>query len=457
MTKKIVDDINFDDVSLPKVNDGENETVQSKLAALKSRLNEIESAERVDKVDKMDKPKQKPKKTRSLDLGIIGSGQAGSRIAESFYALGYGAVAINTAKQDLDFIKIPQNNKYLLQYGIGGSAKTLSIGKEAVEQYRDEVTEFINDRLSECSVFVLTFSLGGGSGSGSAQPLIDILSGFGKPIVIIAILPMVSEDAQAKQNSLETLSKLTREVQSKRVHNLILVDNARLETIYNDVSQMDFYDVGNKAIVEPFDAFNVFSSISSPHKSLDSMEFAKILTDGEGLSTYGCLVVQDYEQDTAIAEAIIENLKINLLASGFDLKQAKYVGVLMIANESVWKSIPAANINYAMTMVNDHAGVPIGIFKGIYPDDSITDDVIKIYSFFSGLSLPDARIDELKKDTAEQKKLTKEKEQVRNLKLSIDTGNTDVANTAEAIKQKIQTKKSAFGTFFGGITDKRKK
>ena len=47
------------------------------------------------------------RKERSIALGVIGSGQAGSRIAEAFYQLGYEAVAINTAMQDLKYINIP--------------------------------------------------------------------------------------------------------------------------------------------------------------------------------------------------------------------------------------------------------------------------------------------------------------------------------------------------------------
>ena len=61
-------------------------------------------------------------KERSLVLGVLGSGQAGSRLAEAFYKLGYDSVAVNTAMQDLKFIDIPDSNKLLLEYGLGGAA-----------------------------------------------------------------------------------------------------------------------------------------------------------------------------------------------------------------------------------------------------------------------------------------------------------------------------------------------
>src|SRR5271157_5145904 len=47
------------------------------------------------------------KKERSIVFGVVGSGQAGSRLAGTFYALGYDAVAINSAIQDLKHITIP--------------------------------------------------------------------------------------------------------------------------------------------------------------------------------------------------------------------------------------------------------------------------------------------------------------------------------------------------------------
>src|SRR3990167_7028294 len=40
----------------------------------------------------------------SIKIGVTGSGQAGSRLAETFYNLGYLAIAINTARQDLDLL-----------------------------------------------------------------------------------------------------------------------------------------------------------------------------------------------------------------------------------------------------------------------------------------------------------------------------------------------------------------
>ncbi len=395
------------------------------------------------------------KKERSLALGVLGSGQAGSRIAEAFYKLGYDVVAVNTAMQDLKFIDIPDSNKLLLEYGLGGAAKELEIGKAAAEAHRGEIAQLVNEKLGSSQVNVLCLSLGGGSGAGSCETLVDLLSETGKPLVVLAALPMDTEDSQTKANALETLAKLSKLTQSKKVNNLLVIDNAKIEAIYSGVSQVEFYGVANKAIVSTIDAFNSLSSMPSSTKALDPMEWSKLFIDGEGLSVYGEFSVSNYQEDTAIAEAVINNLSGNLLAEGFDLKQSKYVGFIIAANKEVWSKIPVSSVNYAGSMINDICNTPSGIFKGMYVIDS-PEDSVKVYSMFSGLGLPAARIDQLKIETKELQSRSKNKDEQRNLTLHMDTHSNETVSAAQKIKEKIAQKSSAFGKLLGGTIDRRR-
>ena len=394
-------------------------------------------------------------KEKTLNFGIIGSGQCGSRIAQSFYTLGYQAIAINTCMADLKHIEVPDSNKLLLEYGVGGAAKELSLGSEAASSHRGEIAQIINDKLADSQVNVLCFSLGGGSGAGSCETMIDVLSEIGKPIIVIACLPQSSDDVQTKSNSLETLGKLAGFARAKKIANLVVVDNAKIESIYKDANQFDFFDLANKSIVETIDAFNTLSTVPSSVKSLDGMEWSKILLDGEGLSVYGDFIVTNYKEDTSIAEAVVNNLSGNLLASSFDLKEAKYVGFMLVANKTVWSKIPSSSISYATAMINDICGSPSGVFKGVYSVD-MPEDCVKVYSFFSGLGIPNARIDQLKKETTELQSKVKEKNEQRNLNLKLDVGKGETLSAADQVKQKIAAKSSTFGKFVSGTVDKRK-
>jgi cell division GTPase FtsZ len=440
-----------DDLSQVEVKQ-ENAVDHGKMAALKAKSQATQQAREVGKMS----AKIVAKKERSIVLGVLGSGQAGSRIAEAFYKLGYDAVAVNTAMQDLKFIDIPDSNKLLLEYGVGGASKELEIGRAAAEEHRGEITQLLNDKLSGSQVNVLCFSLGGGSGAGSCETMVDVMSGLGKPLVVITVLPMDTEDVQAKANALETLSKLSGFARTKKIANLIVVDNAKIESIYQGANQFDFFSLANKAIAETLDTFNTLSSTASSVKGLDPMEFSKILMDGEGLSVYGEFVVDNYAEDTAIAEAVVNNLNNNLLAGGFDLKQSKYVGFIIAANKEVWSKIPTSSVNYATAMVNDLCGSPKGVFKGVYTVDS-ADDAVRVYSFFSGLGLPADRVEQLKKETLELQGKNKGKDEQRNLSLQLDTGTNTTITAAQKVKDKIAAKSSTFGKFVsGGITDRRK-
>lgn len=427
---KVVDDLN-----------------QDTLSALKAKLSKKEDGNMTAKI-------VAPKK-RSINLGVVGTGQGGSRLAEAFYGLGYNAVVLNTAQQDLEHIKVPEENKLLLQFGLGGAAKELEIGREAAETYRDRIHVLVQEKLEDAQAFVLCLSLGGGSGAGSCETVVDVLASVGKPMVVISVLPMTNDDAQTKHNALETLSRLAKLVQSKKIQSMVVVDNAKIETIYSDVSQLEFFSVANKAIIEPIEQFNILSAQSSPSKALDSTEWAKLLIDGEGLSVFGSLTVDNYQDETAIAEAVVSNLDHNLLAGGFDLKQSKYAGFIVAANKEVWNKIPSAAVNYARALIQEHAGTPKALFHGIYVTED-QEDSVKIYSCFTGLSLPMSRVDTLKKEAMELMNQAKSKDTTRSLNLTLETGANETVSAAQKVKDKIASKSSAFGKFMGSVVDKRK-
>lgn len=445
--ENIVDDISGVLMS-EKLDDKSSEELDSnKLAELKAKM----AAKKEAQVP----PRIVEKKVRSIEFGVIGGGQAGSRLAECFYKLGYSAVCYNTASQDLEFIQVPEENKLLLNYSIGGAAKDLSIGEAAIEANKEEIYELVQDKLADTELLIFCTSLGGGSGSGSAQVMVDILAQIGKPVILMVVLPSSSEDGIAKQNALTTLSKLTKEVQNKKIHNLFVLDNSRLEVLLSDVGQLDFYRVANETIVKPLDIFNTFSKKGSDVKPLDSMELVKLLTDGQGLSTYGFVKVSDYMDEMALSEAII-NADTGMLAAGFQLTQSKYVGFMLIAPEKVLNSIPNAAMSYARQVIAEACENPGGTFYGVYADESVG-DCVHIYTMYSGLGLPESRIQQLKKEAQVAAEKMKVKDTERNLKLALDVGKDETVSAADKIKEKIAQKKAGFASFIGrNVLDKRK-
>ena len=70
-------------------------------------------------------------KDLAIKFGILGSGQAGSRLADTFYQIGYRRVcAVNTTAQDFLGLSIPQAYQKVLT-SQGGAGKDPSQGRDA--------------------------------------------------------------------------------------------------------------------------------------------------------------------------------------------------------------------------------------------------------------------------------------------------------------------------------------
>lgn len=396
----------------------------------------------------------------SINVAVVGVGQAGSRLAERFFHAGYDVGVINTSSQDLKFIDVPDTNKLLLEGSLGGTGKDLDLSRDIFNDNVDTVRSFVNDVIEGCDMAFTAVSLGGGTGSGSTDIMIPLLFETGLPVGVICVLPKATEDPQSKKNTVETLSRLGRMAADDMISTLIVVDNARIEQIYGGLSQADFWKVSNNAIVDPIILFNKLTAQPSEFTSLDPSDFGKIISCGD-CSIYGVVEVEDYMEETGLAEAVISSLSGNMLAEGFDLTQTRTGGVIITGSEDVLKQIPAVNIDYCYHMISEQTG-NANVFPGIYKDNTLGDKV-RIYSWFAGLGLPQDRVENLKKESKAQAAIAAEKENNRTANMTLDLEDNSVGTVQAQIHRKIKSKKSGFGKLQGGakrassILDKRRK
>jgi cell division GTPase FtsZ len=398
----------------------------------------------------------------SINLAIIGVGQAGSRIAEEFHKLDYDVGVINTSAQDLKFIDVLPMQKLLLEGSLGGTGKDLDLGREIFAENSGEVSSFVEGVVDGNDMVFLAVSGGGGTGSSSVDTLIPMLFETGMPVGVIYVLPKATEDAQSNRNATETLARLARMTADDMVSSLVVVDNARIEQIYGGLSQSQFWSTANSAIVEPIHLFNSLTAQASRFTSLDPSDFGKVISCGD-CSVYGVVEVDDFLEETGLAEAVLSSLSGNMLAEGFELSQTRVGGVIIIGSEQALEQLPAVNIDYCFHMISDQTD-GASIYQGIYVDESMSGDTVKIYSWFAGLGLPQDRIENLKKKSEEQAAIAAGKEARRTSNMTLDLEENKIATVQQEIHRKIKKKKSGFGKLQGGarrssasIIDKRRK
>lgn len=259
---------------------------------------------------------------------------------------------INTSTQDLKFIDVLPHQKLLLEGTLGGTGKDLLLGREIFVENEEKVSKFIEKIAEDNDMLFLAISGGGGTGSSSPDTIIPLMFATGKPIAVIYILPKATEDFKSKKNSIESLSRLARMSADNIISSLIIVDNAKIEQLYGGLSQSEFWKTANQAIVEPIQLFNSLTSQPSEFVSLDPSDFGKILSTGD-CSIYGVIEVENYMEETALAEAIIQSLGSNMLAEGFDLSQTRTGGIIITGSKEALNKLPAMNINYAYHIISE--------------------------------------------------------------------------------------------------------
>lgn len=456
-------------------------TEDDKVKRLKSDKEIVDENQKLEDEFKDKKPKPKPKakkkakkpkpeeekdmsvmlveqQDRSINVGVLGVGQCGSKLAEEFYNRGYSAMVMNTATQDLAPIKMPEHLKLFLDYALGGAAKDLETGQAAAEEYADVILEELGKNFEDNEVLMLITSGGGGTGSGSAETMVKLMAQLDKPVAVVYVLPMSSEDTLAKHNSIQTLSKLAKLAREDIINSLMVVDNAKIELLNPSLSMAEFWKTANAAIVEPLHLFNQLSSTPSEYTSLDPMDFSRVFVGTGDCALYGMIEVEDYLEEEAIAEAIITNMENGLLASEFDLTQTRSAGIIITASREMLEQLPASNIEYGFAMVNKICSEGTQVFRGVY--EVAGQESLRVYCLLSGLGLPEERISELKAEAERHMAKLQSKEANRASNMTVDVGKTRAISAADALHKKITTKKSAMGKLTKNskrVVDRRRK
>lgn len=331
----------------------------------------------------------------ALKFGFVGIGGGGSRIAHAFTLKGYPVCVINSANSDSGNLSLPDRKKLMLETNIDGAGKNIKIGEAIVTENQNKINYFLKlNFMGRIDYLILCIAGGGGTGTGSITPLINVCKILEIPVGVIYTIPMNSECNYSKSNCIFGLKTLNEFLQNKSISPVILIDNENLAQLFPALGILKFWQRANFEIVKTFDFFNNIPKRKSVYYSaLDSMDYARIISSA-GFLVFGKTDVTKYNNRLALTEAIQTSIENKLMCNGYDLSQSTAAGIIMIGSESVLDKLPAKSIDYTYDSIKDIV-TQAAIFKGVYKDESVKDKLI-IFSVFSGLGLPEQRIDELK-------------------------------------------------------------
>ena len=364
-------------------------------------------------------------------FAFIGAGQAGARMAETFWKTGYRRVcAINTTMKDLVHIDIPEDRKLVMEIDEDGAGKDPAKGEMAAKKYYEDIYDLMRRSFgSKFDRIMVLAGAGGGTGTGTTETMIkiahDIAQSFrleqrgqapqgqqqattasvvGTPAVgVLVSLPMVSEGQKVNANAIGLLESLFTMVgkdggklAGRSISPLIIADNERIDKIYPKRSVSQFYGVANQSIVGLFHLFNSIATKASELTTFDQADFGTVL--GSGVLTFGACPIAKWDSPTDISYAIRDNLRKNVLVADLDLDRAATAACIFVGHPEVLDAIPQRNLEHGFEMLSrtmqDKSIVHRGIYRGNVIDVNGKPGLV-VYTLIGELGRPDTRMDEM--------------------------------------------------------------
>jgi len=343
----------------------------------------------------------------SKNIGFVALGQGGGNIGMLLEKRGYTVLFMNTSQEDLDTLKDVKHS-YHITNGEGCN-KDRDKSKSLIIEDFDNIAKQIEDKVKEDYIYVI-FSAGGGTGSGGAPMLMDMLiQHTGRRVGAITILPAKNEPLKTFINSYECFKELEN---VEGTCATFILDNNRLERT-----------LINSTFCNLFDSFLGSSQHVHASGNIDKAEVFEML------GAHGSAVICNTTDTEATTANAIKSFEQNIFAPIENDRVIRYIGI---------SSTSPLNIEDVTKTV----GVPLDIFQGTNPKETLV--------MLCGLSYPYGALEEIRKMVAEnQDMITKNLTATQETKLAegINFLNDIPAGKSKAPDKKIVDKSSIFAKY----------
>jgi cell division GTPase FtsZ len=330
-------------------------------------------------------------------FAVVGVGQGGSRLAETFWKLGYRRVAaINTAAQDLKPIALPEKHKLLI--GGTGVGKNRKKAQALFEEHREDVLDFLKstfqtgvDRILVC------IGAGGGTGAGGGPIVVDICHDLCQTIGAekastdakvgaVLALPSKSEGSRVKINAKETAEVLIECCGKGTLSPLIILDNERIRHLYPKLSVNKFWNTANTSICSLFHLFNKIAAQDSQYTSFDKADLDTVMSSG--IISFGAVPVKftgETVEETDISHAVRDNLKKNILAN-IDVNTGNVAACVVIGDKDTLDHTPQESLEHGFEQLTRLLGDGSTVHRGIYHTSK---KGLVVYTIIGGIEAPE--------------------------------------------------------------------
>lgn len=248
-----------------------------------------------------------------LKIGVIGIGNCGNQVAKkAMEQLNCDVYALNSSMNDLS--TLPDT---IPQFCLGDEKGAGKNRIEAKQFLKSSVLKLVEDEqfkkfMTDKDVIFIVSSTGGGTGSGMAPVLSEFIrqsfhdeKGQERAVILIGVLPKLSEAYSTQVNTLEYLSELTETLNDPTY---MMYDNERLAKEPTHIMM----DSINSAIVQDIKVLSGYYNMSTPFSSIDEKDM-KMIIQTQGRLFIGSLtdIKEKDIDDESLEEMLIDQVKKN--------------------------------------------------------------------------------------------------------------------------------------------------
>ena len=381
-----------------------------------------------------------------LNVGVIGLGNTGNQIAAlAAEELKIPAMAINSSEKDLETIanKIPK----ILISDTEGASKGAGKNRALAKSYlKDSILSIISKEdvqtfISDLNVLFLVSSTGGGTGSGTALLMANIISSMfvDTHVIVVGILPVMSEALSAHVNSLEYLNELYGNLENQTY---MLYDN---DSLYN-IPSYKMMDTINREVVKDIDVLRCTFNYTTKYDSIDEQDMKRLI------SFPGRIMVTRLEdlKERDLDKSSIEDLLISKIknTNHVELQRDRKItatGIIVNLSEQVFN-----DFDNHIPAVREFIGDPDHDFNhlAINEDRKMPNNVFLIMSGMSQVNDRIQKISDRIEEIEERQKIREEESQLDTLgitELSQKISSKDAKKTLDADKIDLANIFSKFG------------
>lgn len=320
--------------------------------------------------------------TTNLKIAVIGVGNGGSQSAIAAVERGIPAMVVNTSEKDMNDVLIGKSIKgYVIGDGRGSGkdrdnamALLKSNGKAGLQNLLEN--PYLREIVEPADIVFVTFSTGGGTGSGIGPTIANLIHrAYAQKVVIpFGILPKNAESVMAQANTIACVDDITRLGTPYMLADLSFYENESQELAFDKIGRYmadtmcvirgDYLKLSTAGMADERDMLTV---ISEPGYMV--IERVDGITD----SMLAGKTLQGYLVDNLKSSPACRIQKDGLLQ--YDL-------VIANVNSAVDDPVKAGDYSE----LNAFIGEPKASYSNFAVDDTISE--FEVACIISGLSIP---------------------------------------------------------------------